>query len=422
MNFPSLTQTCTQAGQSAIQFARRRQALLIALLLLSPLLVEAGRMAWAWWTVNEAARQAIRYAVTQEYDSAYCQSGCKSDSAEEVARLKSITAYAQSEMDTAWDRDQFPAALDVTVCSDHPGYAYDADFHTCLPRENPGQGGDEVLVSITYDYPLGAGWGAGVSALPIQATRRGIVEHFGVARSIDVPADLLMNETSLPSGGERLVVVTGDLGLIVPDVETSLEQVAALAKETGGYVLKSSADNADEWRSAEITIRVPADQFDALLGRVKALGSQVLRENIQGRDVTEEYIDLEGRLKGLQTTLAQLDQLTEKAQTVEEALQVSIERGKVQEQIEQALGRKQYLENQAALATLTVSLSTTPPPPERTPLAWRPSATVENASRFLVALGYFFGDLAIWALIVVLPLALVVWAVVWIVRRIRRKA
>ncbi|MFZ5879705.1 MAG: DUF4349 domain-containing protein [Chloroflexota bacterium] len=419
MHFPSLTQTWTQAVQSAIQFARRRSALLIVLLLLIPLLVEAGRMAWAWWKVNETARQALRYAVTGQINPIYCQSNCASDAAEQSARLRSIDAYARSEMAPAWDREKFPTALDVTVCSNHPGYAYDAASHTCLPREDAGAGGDEVLVNITYNYPLGAGLGAGVSSLPIQATQRGIVESFRVARSIDIPPDLLLND---PSSGERLVVVTGDLELIVPNVETSLEQVAALAKESGGYVLQSSANSADKWQSAEITIRVPADQFDALLGRVKALGSQVLRENLQGRDVTEEYVDMEGRLKGLRTTLAQLDQLMEKAQTVEEALRVSVERGKIQEQIEQTLGRMQYLENQAALATLTVSLSTTPALPERTPLAWQPSATVENASRFLASLGYFFGDLLIWTVIVILPIVLVVWAVVWIVRRSRRKA
>lgn len=419
MNAHSLRQILSRGWLAVTHFARRRSGLLISLLLLSPLLVEAGRMAWAWWQVNETARQTLRYAVTAEFDPIYCPAGCESDAAEQSARLRSIIAYAQSEMAPAWDREKFPTALDVTVCSNHPGYAYDAASHTCLPREDAGAGGDEVLVNITYNYPLGAGLGAGVSSLPIQATQRGIVESFRVARSIDIPPDLLLND---PSSGERLVVVTGDLELIVPDVETSLEEIAALAKESGGYVLKSSADNADKWQSAEITIRVPADQFDDLLGRVKALGSQVLRENLQGRDVTEEYVDLEGRLKGLQSTLAQLDQLMEKAQTVEEALKVSVERGKIQEQIEQTLGRMQYLENQAALATLTVSLATTPTPPERTPLAWQPSATVENASRFLVALGYFLGDLLIWTVIVILPIALAVWAVVWLVRRARRKA
>lgn len=422
MYLSSTKQKLTQAWLATIQFARRRQAMLLILLLLFPLLVEAGRMTWAWLKVNDAVRHVLRYGVTGQYDSSYCDNDCGTPTLQNAARLKTIYTIAQEEMSSVWDQRQFPDALDVTVCSNHPGYFYNDQSHICLPHEDTGTGGDQILVSIAYDYPLGAGWGAGLSALQMRDTRSGIVESFRTARAIDVPPvldDLAMNSQS--ANGDRLVVITGDLQLVVPEVESSLEQIAAMAQEADGYVLNSSTDSADGQQLAEITIRVPADQFNTLLGHIKKLGSQVLRENIQGNDVTEEYVDLEGRLKGLQATLAQLDSLLKESKTVEEALQVSVERGKVQEQIEQTLGRKQYLENQAALATLNISLSTTPPRPERSPLAWQPSTTVENASRFLVALGYFLGDLAIWALIVGLPIALTVWIIVQIIRRTRRK-
>jgi hypothetical protein len=417
----------------AARSVRHWKTIVVVLLLLVPVVVEAGYAVWVWLKVDEAAQFAVRYGITGSYDSAYCPAPCDSPAAQDAARLRSIYALVRKQLAQAVrSEDAVLNAVSITVCSNRPGYQYDAQSNLCTPHNDAGEdgSGNEILVSLTYGYPLGALWGAGFTAFPIQATRRGIVETFRSSRDVTLPADFgalsvepsTTNPNVLPPTQERLVIISGEMQLIVTEVEASADQIANLAKNAGGYVVQSSVGHDSEQTVADITIRVPATQFETVIDQVKALGIQVLEERIVGQDVTEEYVDLEARLRGLQATATQLETLLTKAQTVDEALKVSLEQGKLQEQIEQVIGRKQYLENQVALATLSISLSTQQPRPVLAPLSWQPTVTFEKATRFLVAAGYFVGDVLIWGLIVGMPLVVVVGGITWGIKRIRRKA
>lgn len=228
---------------------------------------------------------------------------------------------------------------------------------------------------------------------------------------------------------ERLVIRTGSLDLIVPDVEQALEQVQALAEEMGGYVVSLSTYQYEEGLQASITIRVPADSFDRAMDRLKNLATTVRQESVSGQDVTEEYVDLESRLRHLRAKEKQLLEFLDQAEDTEAVLAVYEHLSATQQEIEQVTGRMQYLENQAALATITVSMI---PDVLAQPLetgGWNLPGTVRNALETLLGVLEICVKATIYLVIVILPTLILlaipvvglVFLIRWLVRRSRRR-
>ena len=88
----------------------------------------------------------------------------------------------------------------------------------------------------------------------------------------------------------------------------------------------------------------------------EGLSVQVNNRHVSGQDVTEEYVDLESRLKSKKAVEARLLDFMKQAQKTEDLLKISSDLADVQEQIEQIAGRKKFLENQTALSTVTITL------------------------------------------------------------------
>jgi len=167
--------------------------------------------------------------------------------------------------------------------------------------------------------------------------------------------------TSMPELGEtwateRMIVRTAAMALVVVDVPGSIDQIAQLAESLGGYVVSS-----EKWRQEErlfgiITIRVPAEDFGNAMEALRGLAVDVTHEETSSQDVTEEYIDLSAQLHNLEITEEQLLKLMEKAEKVEDILNVQRELSKTRGEIEQTKGRMQYLERTSATSLIRVQL------------------------------------------------------------------
>jgi len=213
--------------------------------------------------------------------------------------------------------------------------------------------------------------------------------------------------SSLESVEERMIIWTGDVSLIVKDAEESLEKVEAIAKDVGGYVVNSSSWYQDDQLRARLTIRVPSGEFDAAMAQLKDLAIKVESRNVSTQDVTEEYTDLDARLRNLEATetelLELLTEVRERTGKAEDVLAVHRELTNIRGQIEQLKGRMQYLEKMTAMATINVELI---PDVLAKPLVvagWRPTGTAANALRTLVTTLQRIVDIAIWLIIYVLP-------------------
>ncbi len=235
---------------------------------------------------------------------------------------------------------------------------------------------------------------------------------------------------SAPAGdAERMIVRTAELSLVVAEAEPAMKAVADLVTAVGGYVAGSQTWRENNQVRGRMSARVPADRLDETLAGIKKLAVRVERENIGGKDVTEEYSDLNAQLVNLEATEKELRELLtevrQKTQRAEDVLQVYQELTKVRGEIERIKGRMQYLSNQTALATVTLDLI---PDVLARPVVepgWRPLETIKNAGRALVNTLKWLVDALIWLVIVVVPvliiLALPIVLLVWGIRRLVRR-
>ena len=160
------------------------------------------------------------------------------------------------------------------------------------------------------------------------------------------------------SAKDRKIVYTANLAIEVKDIQQSLNHIQTKVSDYGGYIVESTMDKGqeDDMASGSITVRIPQDQFREFIQLVEDGSSKVIENSISGQDVTEEYVDLESRLKSKRVVEERLLSFMEKAEKTEDLLTISNDLATVQEEIEQVLGRMKYLDNRAELATLTIHI------------------------------------------------------------------
>jgi hypothetical protein len=227
----------------------------------------------------------------------------------------------------------------------------------------------------------------------------------------------------------RMVIRTASLELIVPDTAQSLDEIADIAADFGGYVVSLNTYQYQEGLQGNVTIRVPSESFDLALDRLKDLATTVRRESISGQDVTEEYVDLGSSLRHLQALEAQLLEFLDEAEDTEAVLAVYEELSTTQQEIEYVRGRMQYLENQTALATITIDLT---PDAMAQPLevsGWDLPATFRDSVEDLLNALEFLVKALIRLITFVLPLLIILLAPVvglvflirWLVQQRKRR-
>ncbi|MCI0449850.1 MAG: DUF4349 domain-containing protein [Chlorobi bacterium] len=156
---------------------------------------------------------------------------------------------------------------------------------------------------------------------------------------------------------KRMIIRSGTMSIESDNFNETEAKVKQIVNGLNGYVTNSSSQlNASGKKQGAITIRVAADRFDALLEELAKIG-KVMNQNINGRDVTEEYMDSEARLKTqgeLESRLLRL--LAEKTANLTSIVEVEQKLAQVRENIEKTEGRMRFLKDQAAFSTLTVSV------------------------------------------------------------------
>ena len=159
----------------------------------------------------------------------------------------------------------------------------------------------------------------------------------------------------------RRVIRDATIGIVVGDVEEAVQQLQALVDGIPGAFVDSADVRDDDPRSiSTVTLRVPVERFDEVRALVREQGSEVVFEDVGGRDVTAEFTDLEARLRTAQATERQLLDILATARTVSDTLEVQRELLEVRSRIEVLQGQLNLLANQTDLATITVRLHPAP--------------------------------------------------------------
>ena len=166
---------------------------------------------------------------------------------------------------------------------------------------------------------------------------------------------------------DRKIIRNADLALEVSSTVEAQQKVTAIAESAGGFVVTSEAkqrENSDPSQRVvdiKLVVRIPSNQFNSALAQIEKLASNLTQRNITGQDVTEEFIDLEARIRTQKALELQFLEIMKQANKVADALEVHRQVAEVRTEIEKLEGRKRFLENQSSLSTITVNMSTPRP-------------------------------------------------------------
>lgn len=152
------------------------------------------------------------------------------------------------------------------------------------------------------------------------------------------------------------IIRTASMGIEVDDYFLAEQKVEAYTKKYNGFVSNSYANTYNNVKSGSVTIRVPEMHFDAVMAELTLLGD-VTSKNLNGQDVTEQYIDMQARINSTKTQESRLLELYKNATKVNEMMQIETQLNSVRSNIERMEGQMRYLNNRVAMSSITVTLS-----------------------------------------------------------------
>jgi len=173
--------------------------------------------------------------------------------------------------------------------------------------------------------------------------------------NVPSPGVVRASSANTDSLSSRKIIRNASLELLVGDVTQSVAKIGSIVTGVGGYVEKSTQSNSGG-RSASLTVRVPAARLDQVVNEVKGLATTVDRENVEARDVTREYIDLDARLRNAQAEETQYLLILKRATTIKDTLDVTEKLSDVRGRIEQMQGEMKFLTAQIDMSSLEISL------------------------------------------------------------------
>ena len=214
---------------------------------------------------------------------------------------------------------------------------------------------------------------------------------------------------------EKRLIKTGRLRLQVKDYAAFYTGMKKQVEVAGGYIQSEQEQTQGGQRENTLVIRIPAAAFDKLMNGLAGDAVYVHHRQVDVQDVTEEYVDLEARLKAKREVEKRYLEILSKADTINETLAVEESLGRIREEIESREGRRRFLEHQVSFSTIHLDFYQ----PGEVPV--EPGAGFFGKLGDALSGGWEFLQLLTLGLFYLWPLWIVVILVVWWIRRVIRK-
>ncbi len=203
-------------------------------------------------------------------------------------------------------------------------------------------------------------------------------------------------ESSVPTLPQRKIIVTHNISVEVQDFAKSYEAISRMAEQLGGYNTEAYRLRAEDGtHRGKVAMRVPPPRVGGLLDSVRKLGT-VVSEGTKGEDITEQYYDLETRLRNSKAAEKRLVELLGKRTgKLADVLEVERELTRVRSEVESMEARKRNIELLSGMTTITVELSE---PHRAVPAArrvWEPVRTAFGDALAILSLSLRYAILAI---------------------------
>ena len=233
-----------------------------------------------------------------------------------------------------------------------------------------------------------------------------------VVKTVTTTATTTMPTSSLEYSS-RLLIKTADLELEAEDPEAAVDRITVIVESFGGYIARLSI-SGHERKSASMIVKVPEKFFYDALNEIRKVG-RVIREDVNVRDVTEQHIDLEARLRNLRAEEEWLLAAVDKAKTVQDLIMLEKELWRVRGEIERIEAQLKNLERMATYSTISIWIKAPekprPPPSPYPEIDFTPVIAAAVAALIYIAYGLVF------LILVGTPLAALAYLGYWAYRR-----
>ena len=228
-----------------------------------------------------------------------------------------------------------------------------------------------------------------------------------------------------PRKTARKIIYDARIELVVDSLTATEQAILRIIKENDGFLAESDQTSAQQnQRHATWRVRVPVANFEAFVGAVVKLG-EVQRNHVGSQDVTEEYLDLDARIRNKREEEKRLlKHLADSTGKLEDILAVERELSRVRGEAEQMEGRLRFLADRADLSTVTIEANEWKDfkPPVAASFGTQISRTFFNSVERLVEFGKGFSIVVV-ALLPWIPLMLIGLVLArWLIRYASRSA
>jgi len=155
-----------------------------------------------------------------------------------------------------------------------------------------------------------------------------------------------------PEEMPRKLIRTGNVSFTVNHLDSAYVRIAHLVREQGAVISNESLRSYNSYRAYEITVRVKPEKFDLLVDKILDGSEEVTNREVNTKDVSQRYYDLESRLKSKRAMESRYLQLLTKADKIEDMLKIEAQAAQLREDIEAMETSFRLLQNQIGLSTL----------------------------------------------------------------------
>ena len=229
------------------------------------------------------------------------------------------------------------------------------------------------------------------------------------------------------------MIKNADLSIVVKDVHARVKAVQDMATAMGGFVVsanvyQTTTRDGTQAPQAQVVIRIPQEKLETALDQIKSDTVEVQNESQSGQDVTDQYVDLQSRLKAKQAAEAQLLEIMKDAKKTEDVLAVYAQLQQVESDIEVLKGQIKYTEQSASLSAITINIIAEETVKPLEVGGWKPQGVARDAIQSLIFYLQDFVDFLIRFVLLILPVLITIFVPLflvfllfrWIFRRLRR--
>jgi hypothetical protein len=210
---------------------------------------------------------------------------------------------------------------------------------------------------------------------------------------------------------QQKIIKQASLRFETNDLESTFSQIQTAVKKNNGTIQNDSEGKEYDNIYRNLIVRIPSQNFDAFIQSISKGVSYFERKEISSENVTEQYIDLNSRLKTKRKLEDRYLEILQKATKISEILEIEKQISTIREEIEAKEGQLKYLESRVAESTVTIEFYKTVAEKEGVKASYGSKIITAIKTGFFELSGFLISIISVW------PFLLIICVIVYFIRR-----